>query len=350
MRGRKPRLAVYWTASCGGCEVALLNLGERLMDLDATFELVFCPCFVDVKYSDVRTFPDGFIDLCLLNGAIRSSENREMAALLRRKSRLLVAFGSCAHEGCIPGLANLTTLGATLEATYLSNPSTENPRQVTPRPVSAVPEGELSLPVLSGTVCALGQVERVDYVVPGCPPEPHQIWPALSLLAAGLRGGAPLPPAGSTLGAGATSVCEECSLPRVEPLEPALTRFHRPHEKVPAPGTCLLDQGFVCSGPATRAGCGALCPRAGMGCRGCYGPTEGIADQGIRMIGALAAVLRAGTPEQTGPDLDATLRAAAASLVDPVGTLYRHGLAHALLAPRTATPGTEVAPVAPDHN
>jgi F420-non-reducing hydrogenase small subunit len=60
----------------------------------------------DLKYDDVRGYPDGFIDLCLFNGAIRTSENE--IALLRRKSKILVAFGSCAYEGCIPALANLT--------------------------------------------------------------------------------------------------------------------------------------------------------------------------------------------------------------------------------------------------
>ena len=114
----KPRLAIYWASACGGCEVSLLNIGEKILTLDDGFEIVFCPCLADFKLEDLKSYPDGHIDLCLFNGAIHSTENREMAHLLRRKSRILVAFGSCAHEGCVPGLANLTSPAAILEAVY----------------------------------------------------------------------------------------------------------------------------------------------------------------------------------------------------------------------------------------
>ena len=51
---------------------------------------------------------DGSILLTLFNGGIRNDENEHMAKLLRKKSKILVAFGSCATEGCISGLANLS--------------------------------------------------------------------------------------------------------------------------------------------------------------------------------------------------------------------------------------------------
>ena len=334
MKPRRLRLAVVATASCGGCELALLNVGEPFFALAEGLDVVFAPFLADARLDALKALPDRSVDLCLLNGAIRSTGDREMASLLRRKSRILVAFGSCAHEGCIPGLANLSTPGALLDTVYLSSPATANPERVLPSRSSTVPGGELALPVLLNSVLSLGQVERVDYVIPGCPPEPHQVGPALAWLVAALRGEEPLPPGGATLGAGRTSVCEECPLPR---SEPRVTRFYRPHEKVPEGGSCLLDQGFVCSGPATRDGCGALCPRVGMGCRGCYGPTEGISDPGAQMVGALASVLRAGAAgladpsEQGEAALRGDLRRAAESVVDPAGTLYRHSLAHAPL-------------------
>ena len=63
----------------------------------------FWPVAMDAKYKDVEAMPDGSILLTLFNGGIRNTENEEIAHLLRRKSQILVAFGSCASEGCIPG-------------------------------------------------------------------------------------------------------------------------------------------------------------------------------------------------------------------------------------------------------
>jgi F420-non-reducing hydrogenase small subunit len=328
VRARRPRLAIYWAAACGGCEVSLLNIGEALLGLGETFELVFCPCLADVKHEQVRRFPDGHIDLCLFNGAIRSTENREMAYLLRRTSRILVAFGSCAHEGCVPGLANLGTAGELLDTVYRRTPSTDNPHGTIPRTASEVPEGRLELPALYDTVLTLDQVERVDYFVPGCPPESPRVLEVLELLAAALAGGAEPPPRGTVLGAPGTAVCEDC--PRTRPSRP-VQRFHRVHEVAPDAATCLLDQGLVCMGVATRGGCGALCPRVGMGCRGCYGPPAGVEDQGARMVSALAAMVGAGSPRDAEDLLREEVEAAMRSVVDPAGTFYRYSLAHSLL-------------------
>ncbi len=74
---------------------------------------------------------DGEIDVCLFNGGIRTSEQEYMAQLLRRKSKVLVAFGSCASEGCIPGLGNLHSRQAIFDNSYQETASTENPDRET---------------------------------------------------------------------------------------------------------------------------------------------------------------------------------------------------------------------------
>lgn len=321
----KPRLAMYWASGCGGCEISTLNIGEHILEVDAAFEVVFFPCIADFKYADVEGFPDGHIDLCLFNGSIRNSENEELAHLLRRKSQVLVAFGSCAHEGCIPGLANLTNNNATLNAVYGENPTVdEASRTVLPLPHSQVPEGELEIPVFYETVRALDQVVPVDYIVPGCPPEPPQIWAVLKAVINGL----PLPkPGNAIIGAGDVALCEECPL---EKNVKQISRFYRPYEIIPQPGLCLLEQGLVCMGPATRSGCGALCPQVGMRCEGCYGPLAE-QDQGARMLSALASVVAVGKPGEDEAELDAAIDAAMDTLADPAGTFYRFGMAHSLL-------------------
>ncbi len=93
---------MYWAAACGGCEIAVLNIHEGILDVDANFEVVFWPVAMDAKYGDVEALPDGAITVCFFNGGMRNSENEEMAHLLRRKSQLLVAFGSCACAGRYP--------------------------------------------------------------------------------------------------------------------------------------------------------------------------------------------------------------------------------------------------------
>ena len=324
----KPKLAMYWAASCGGCEIAVLNIHEKLLVVDEIFDVVFWPVAVDYKYEDVRNFPDGHIDLCLFNGAIRSSENEEIAHLLRQKSKVLVAFGSCAYEGCIPALANLTSKEAIFETVYQDSPSTHNPEGVFPQINVQVPEGELHIPELFPAVKSLDQVVDVDYIIPGCPPEPHQIWAVLEVVVAALTQGAELPPAGSVIGAGNLAVCDECTL---EKDEKQIERFYRPYEIIPEAGKCLLEQGLVCLGSATRSGCGALCPEVGIGCRGCYGPMDGVEDQGARILSAIASVISVGEPSDHETELERMLEEAMATIVDPAGTFYRFSMAKSIL-------------------
>ena len=126
----KPKFAMYWASSCGGCEIAVLNIGEKILDVDANFDVVFWPVAMDAKTKDVEAMPDKSILLTLFNGGIRTDENEHMAKLLRQKSQILVAFGSCANEGCIPGMANFSSVEDIFNAAY-DSPSTENPEPVT---------------------------------------------------------------------------------------------------------------------------------------------------------------------------------------------------------------------------
>lgn len=324
----RPKFGMYWASSCGGCEISVLNIGNKILDVDAVFDVAFWPIATDFKYDNVRDYPDGYIDLCLFNGAIRNSENEELALLMRKKSKVLVAFGSCAYEGCIPALSNLTTKEATYRAVYLQNPSTDNPNGLLPQPITKVPEGELEIPIFYNTVKSLDQVVPVDYYIPGCPPEPDQIWAVLEAVVAALTQGAELPPAGSIIGTGRVAVCEECPL---EKHEKTIDRFYRPYEKQPEPGLCLLEQGIVCMGPATVSGCGALCPQVGMGCRGCYGPLPGVEDQGARMLTALASVIEVGKIGDDEAKLDRELDEIMDTIADPAGTFYRFSMSHSIL-------------------
>jgi len=312
----KLKLGLYWAASCGGCEIAIVELREKILDLDAAADILFWPCAMDFKYKDVEAMPDGHMDVVLFNGAIRTSENEEMAHLLRKKSKVLVAFGSCAHEGCIPGLANLFDRKSIFERVYLTSPSVDNPNKVLPQTSNRMPEGEIDIPYFYNTVKTLGQVEDVDYYVPGCPPQAPQIWAVVEAILGGN-----LPPKGSVVGASPDkTVCDECKHNREEKH---VKKFYRPHEIIPDSNRCLFDQGIICAGPATRGGCGALCTSVDMPCRGCYGPAPNVIDQGAALLSAIASVVDADTEEEAARIV--------AEVVDPVGTFYRFGLPASLL-------------------
>jgi F420-non-reducing hydrogenase small subunit len=311
----KAKIALYWAASCGGCEIAVLDIGAKILQVIENADIVFWPAAIDVKYKDVEAMADGSIDLCLFNGAVRTSENEHIAKLLRQKSKIMVAFGSCAAEGCIPGLANQFSREEIFDYAYSVTPSTVNPEGIRPKTSCEVPEGELTLPAFYDTVKSLNQVVEVDYFVPGCPPVEEQTWAVLETVFKG-----ELPAKGAVVGAGATALCEEC--PR-ERKEKKVTKFYRPHEIVPDPEQCLLDQGIICCGVATRDGCGAQCLTVNMPCRGCYGPPEGVIDQGAKLIAVLGSIIDSTDSEE--------IEKVCATVLDPLGTAYRFGLANSIL-------------------
>jgi F420-non-reducing hydrogenase small subunit len=315
----KPKFAMYWAASCGGCEIAVLNIHEKILDVDANFEVVFWPVAMDAKYKDVEAMEDGSILLTLFNGGIRNDENAHIAKLLRKKSKLLVAFGSCANEGCIPGLANLSPTSEII-STAFNTISTDNPQGILPQTTYAMPEGEIHIPTLLPRLKTLDQVVDVDYYMPGCPPESHQIAAVIDLVIQVLQGKAELPPKGAVIGAGNSTVCDECKRKRNVKTVKEFGRIQLIHAD---PELCLLEQGIPCNGMATRSGCNARCPTAGAQCIGCYGPAEGVLDYGARLISAYGSVIDSTDPAEIDRILD--------GLVDPAGQFYRFNLAGSLL-------------------
>jgi len=311
----KLKLAGYWASSCGGCEIATLEIGDKILQLAQAADVVFWPAIVDFKYHDVEQMPDGGIDVCLFNGAIQNSEHEHIAKLLRAKSKIMVAYGSCSYEGCIPGLANLTNREGVFHRAYIETPSTDNPNNTLPQTSYQMPEGELTLPEFYDTVRTLAQIVEVDYFVPGCPPVGKQTWAVLEAIVQGN-----LPARGSVVGAGTRALCEECPLVRAEKK---VKTFYRPHEIIPDPEKCLLEQGLLCAGIATREGCGALCPRASMPCTGCYGPPEGVVDQGAAFLSAVTSIIDSNDPDEIARITE--------SIRDPVGTFYRYSLPNSLL-------------------
>ena len=320
MSKNKLKIAFYWAASCGGCEIAVLDLNEKILDVVQLADIVFWPVAIDVKYKDVEAMPAKYIDITFFNGSIRNSEQEHMAKLLRQKSKTLVAFGSCAHEGCIPGLANLHDRKEIFDKVYLESKSIANPKRIVPKTSTEVEEGILKLPEFYDTVKTLDQTVDVDYYLPGCPPPVKLIATAVEAITNNQ-----LPPKGSVL-APLTSVCDEC--PRKKDNK-KISKIYRVYEKIPEPEKCLLEQGIICIGPATRSGCGAQCLTVDMPCTGCGGRCPNSPEQGAAMISALASILglEGETEHYSQEDVDNLMN----QIKDPLGTFYMYSLPSSIL-------------------
>ncbi len=316
---KKPKLkiAVYWGAACGGCCVSVLDIHEALLQVIESAEFVFWPIAMDIKYDQVMKMPDHYIDITLFNGAIRNSENEIMAKLLRTKSKLLVAYGSCAHMGGIPGLANFFDREHIFRRVYEESESTDNPQKIRPQLEYHDNGHEVDLPYFFNHVFPLDKLVCVDYYIPGCPPQSERLIEVLTLLLTSSK----LPSQKSVVGAREKSQCDEC--PRKKSENKRIKRFVRPQEFKDDGETCFLEQGLICLGPATRGGCGVRCINANAPCRGCYGPPPDVTDPGAKMLSAIATMIDSNDPDEIEHIVD--------QIVDPAGTFYRFSLPSAYL-------------------
>ena len=273
-------VAEEWFAICAGCEVAVLDIGDGLLDLLPKLQFVHMPVLVDHKYFGQRgerhaegaTVPAA--DVGIITGSIRNEEHVHLAKEMREKCKVLIALGSCSAFGGIPALANLTTTGELVTKVYRGSKST---------PAADPPSRDI--PPLLDRVYSLAEVVKPDVVIPGCPPEPTMIAEALVALLEGKPFALPQ-----------KSVCDDCPTKREKK---AVTALKRPLEPIPfeplAETRCFMEQGFLCLGPNTRGGCAGKrgaprCIESYMPCRGCFGPVRDGSNPMVDMVTALASV------------------------------------------------------------
>ncbi|MDZ7860292.1 MAG: oxidoreductase [Candidatus Krumholzibacteriota bacterium] len=312
----KPKVAFYWCASCGGCEETVVDLEEKILDVVKAIDIVFWPCAMDPKYSDLEAMDDGEIAISFINGAIRTSEQEHISKLLRKKSGVVIAFGSCAVMGGIPALANLKNKKDIFKRSYRDSPTNVNPEGVLPQTETDLDGCRLSLPEFYDTVYKLDDVIEVDYYMPGCPPTPANLETAVQ---AALKG--ELPEKGAVL-LPDKSLCVSCDRNETKPDDITISRIRRLTEVQADPEECFLAQGIICMGPATRDGCEYPCVKGNMPCTGCFGPVSD-ADQGARMIASIGGIIDA--------DDEGEVRDAVSAMPDPAGTFYRYSLSSSLL-------------------
>ncbi|WP_292460772.1 F420-non-reducing hydrogenase subunit VhuG [Methanothermococcus sp.] len=254
----KVKIGLIQLCGCSGCHMSLLDLHEKLLDVLPNLEIVYAPIVADVK-----EIPND-IDVFCVEGGIRNEHDKHLVEEIREKSKIVIAWGTCAAYGGIPGLGNLYSKDEFLNTIY-STVSTDNPGEI--------PNEEL--PELLDTVKPISDIIKVDLVLPGCPPRPEHNAEAIVALLEGRE------PKLST-----KIVCDDCPRKK-EGTYPE--KFKRTFEGTPDPERCLFEQGYTCMGMATKSGCGAMCPKAGVPCRGCFGKTSAVLDQGAAAANAYAA-------------------------------------------------------------
>lgn len=276
------KVAQEWLNACSGCEISIVDMGERLIDVLQLVEFVHSPVIMDHKYlgqlGDGKhiEIPEAVVGI--VSGGLRNEEHVEVLEEMRKKCQIIVALGTCATHGGIPALANSFTSDSIIERYY----STET----TDRPDSVPNEG---VPALLDSCQALDERVKVDVYLPGCPPHPDQVFAALSALLTG-----------SPLELPTKSVCDLCPTAREGKGQvKQLRRFlQAPHYGAPDEPLdkmrCILEQGMLCMGSVTRAGCGGdkqtpRCISARVPCRGCYGPVKENGNQRFDMLNALAS-------------------------------------------------------------
>ena len=296
----KVKIGTMWLGGCSGCHLSIADFHESLIDIMDLADFEFSPVLMDTKYDEV---PE--LDVIIVEGGIRNDENRELAEMLNEKANLVIAYGTCSCYGGIPGLGNLFTVEELEEEAYINSVSTVNPEGIIPNE---------DVPALESRVRPLDAVMDVDLMIPGCPPRSDVVAEAVLTL---LRN--------ETIELPVTNLCEVC--PREKPPEGLAMDFIKRQFELgkPEDDLCLISQGLICMGPATVSLCGAECPSIGIPCRGCYGPTAKVLDQGAKMISAIASDYgveedKTVDPEQVADQLD-----------DIVGTFYTYTLPAALV-------------------
>jgi len=164
------RLATVWLGGCSGCHMSFLDLDERLIDLAGLVDLCYSPII------DTKEFPE--VDIVLVEGAVANEDHLHDIRLIRRRSKVLVAFGDCAVTGNVTALRNLFPLDDVLNRAYR-----ENAAVVAGLPLGGDDGG--IIPRLLPRVLRIQDVVSVDYFLPGCPPSADTIFSFVTDLLAG---------------------------------------------------------------------------------------------------------------------------------------------------------------------
>lgn len=213
MPSKKPKIAFISLTSCEGCQMALIDLGNKFFELLNYVDITKNRLIEEKKVNKNQQY-----DICFIEGSPLYKDNITALLDLRKRSKIIVVMGSCADAGCVYALRNYTDSDKALKHVYPKSFAT----------------------VYNPVVTGISKFIKIDYILPGCPTTASEFVDFVKqILNKGNYERVSRP------------VCYECQIKQ---------------------NTCLLQEGKPCLGPCMQGGCDAVCPSAGMPCQGCRGP------------------------------------------------------------------------------
>lgn len=279
-------IAMGQGSSCWGCYQSLVNIHLGLADILPKLDIKYWQAVADFKLHHLESYPDKSIVVGLYEGMARTDEDIHLLKLMRDKSQILIAFGTCSCFGGIPGMANFSNLEECYDVKFRKNKTVKKGK---------VPSK--NIPPITSIVKPNNEYVDFDIYLPGCPPTSKIIATAVTALLTGQPIELP-----------AHAVCYYCER---EKKETPIQKFQRDFEGTPDPEQCLLEQGYICQGSSTWGICEAQCPNNGAVCKGCHGPPAHFEDHGA----ATLAMLGSYAPLETEEMLE--------GIKDPLGYLWR---------------------------
>jgi len=215
----KPKVAFYSLTSCEGCQFAILDLGQKFLDLTKKIDIV------QMRLIEEEVDRSRYYDIAIVEGAPVEKANFDLVKKIRKKTRFLITIGACANLGNFMRIKNWRDKNELLNYVYDHCDKIHNP-----------------------DVYPVSKVVKVDYQIPGCPPNAEDFLQTIYNLLEGKQPYLPKRP-----------VCYECQTNEYE---------------------CILQQyspngGQICLGPITQGGCDAVCLKSKMPCWACRGLIEG---------------------------------------------------------------------------
>ncbi|MFX1301940.1 MAG: hypothetical protein ACFE9X_01145 [Promethearchaeota archaeon] len=226
------KVAFVQNSDCWGCHQSLLNLHLGLLNVLPALEIVYWPAVVDFKYDSLKAREDGEILVGFIEGSLRTKHDVAQTKLLRQKSALIIAFGSCACYGNVHGLANQWSKDELVKRKFSEVESIAD---------ESGGEPMINTPGFTDKIVPVDEIIKVDAYMSGCPPKPEAIASAVVFL----LGQKPFP-------MNDLAFCNDCSIK----------------------DNCLLDKGTLCFGSITSIGCSLKCTSDGTPCVGCFGPAK----------------------------------------------------------------------------